>query len=172
MRVDTLVVAPSAVVFLLLKANAFGIWPSLVPSRLKSCSALYSASGDPDKEECDYIIVGMGIWDSDGPNYTSRSSVLIDLETLGQLKRNLHYIHQLKLSSHPFLPEEKNPKHCIKHKLHITKVMFLCAIVHPRFNPSANSRWDGKLGIWPLGDWELVKCKYKKETERNTGLEE
>ena len=55
------------------------------------------------------------------------------------------------------LLEEKNPKCCIKHKSHITKVMFLCAVVCPRFNPSANSRWDGKLGIWPIGDWELAK---------------
>ena len=39
--------------------------------------------------------------------------------------------------------------------------MFLCAIVHPRFNPSANSWWDRKLGIWSIGDWELAKCKYK-----------
>ena len=30
------------------------------------------------------------------------------------------------------LPEEKNPKHCIKHKSLITKVMFLCAIACPR----------------------------------------
>ena len=37
------------------------------------------------------------------------------------------------------LLDEKNQKHCIKHKSHITKVMFLCAIVHPRFNPSPNS---------------------------------
>ena len=59
------------------------------------------------------------------------------------------------------LPEEKNPKHCIKHKSHIRKVMFLCAIVCPRFNPSANFWWDSKLGIWPIGDWELAKCKSK-----------
>ena len=32
--------------------------------------------------------------------------------------------------------------------------MFLCAIAHPHFNPCANSWWDGKLGIWPIGDWE------------------
>ena len=35
--------------------------------------------------------------------------------------------------------------------------MFLCAIARPRFNPSANSWWDGKLGIWPIGDWEPAK---------------
>ena len=39
--------------------------------------------------------------------------------------------------------------------------MFLCAVVRPRFNPSANSWWDGKLGIWRIGDWEPVKWKSK-----------
>ena len=50
--------------------------------------------------------------------------------------------------------DEKNPKCCVKHKSHITKVMFLCAVVRLRFNTSANSCWDGKLEIWPIGDWE------------------
>ena len=58
-------------------------------------------------------------------------------------------------------PEEKYPKCCIKHKSHITKVMFLCAIACHQFNPSANSWWDGKLEIWPIGDWEQAKCKSK-----------
>ena len=39
--------------------------------------------------------------------------------------------------------------------------MFLCAVARPHFNPSANSWWDGKLGIWPIGDWEPVKQKSK-----------
>ena len=51
----------------------------------------------------------------------------------------------------------KNPKRCIKHKSHITKVMFLCTVARLHFNPSANSWWDGKLGIWPIGDWEPAK---------------
>ena len=53
--------------------------------------------------------------------------------------------------------DEKNPKCCVKHKSHITKVMFLCTFVRPCFNPSVNSWWDGKLGIWPIGDWEPAK---------------
>ena len=61
------------------------------------------------------------------------------------------------------LPEEKNPKRCVKCKSHITKVMFLCAIAHPHFNPSANSWWDGKLGIWPIGDWEPAKRASKNQ---------
>ena len=62
------------------------------------------------------------------------------------------------------LPEEKNPKRCIKSKSHITKVMFLCAIECLHFNPSANSWWDGKLGIWPIGDWEPAKRVSKNQT--------
>ena len=60
--------------------------------------------------------------------------------------------------------EEKNPKQCMKSKLHITKVMFLCAITHPHFNPSANSWWDGKLGIWPISDWEPAKRASKNQS--------
>ena len=65
------------------------------------------------------------------------------------------------------LPEEKNPKQCVKSKSHITKVLFLCAIVRPHFNPSANSWWDGKLGIWPIGDWEPAK-RASKNRPRGT----
>ena len=39
--------------------------------------------------------------------------------------------------------------------------MFLCAVVRPCFNPCSNSWWDGKLGIWPIGDWEPAKWKSK-----------
>ena len=55
----------------------------------------------------------------------------------------------------------KNLRHCVKHKSRITKVMFLCAVVRPCFNPCSNSWWDGKLGIWPIGDWEPAKQKSK-----------
>ena len=55
----------------------------------------------------------------------------------------------------------KNPKCCVKHMSHIMKVMFLCAVVRPRFNTSLNSWWDRNLGIWPIGDWEPAKRKSK-----------
>ena len=41
--------------------------------------------------------------------------------------------------------------------------MSLCAIARPHFNPSANSWWDGKLGIWPIGDWEPAKRASKNQ---------
>ena len=67
------------------------------------------------------------------------------------------------------LLEEKNPKRCIKSKSHIgvTKVMFLCAVACPCFNPSVNSWWDGKLGIWPIGGWEPAK-RASKNRPRGT----
>ena len=61
------------------------------------------------------------------------------------------------------LPEDKNLKWCVKSKSHITKVMFLCAIARPHFNPCANSWWDGKIGIWPIGDWEPAKRASKNQ---------
>ena len=54
-------------------------------------------------------------------------------------------------------PGQEEPKALHKHKSHITKVMFLCAVVRPQFNPSVNSWWDGKLEIWLIGDWEPAK---------------
>ena len=33
----------------------------------------------------------------------------------------------------------------------------MCAVAHPCFNPCANLWWDGKLAIWPIGDWEPEK---------------
>ena len=45
--------------------------------------------------------------------------------------------------------EEIPPQHCVCHKGHITKVMFLCAVVCPCYNTGRNRWWDGKLGIWP-----------------------
>ena len=55
----------------------------------------------------------------------------------------------------------KKPKACVKHKSHIAKVLFLCAVARPCFNPCSNSWWNGKLGIWPIGDWEPAKWKSK-----------
>ena len=35
--------------------------------------------------------------------------------------------------------------------------MFLSAIVCSCFNPCAILSWNGKLGVWPIGDWEPAK---------------
>ena len=49
------------------------------------------------------------------------------------------------------LPEEKEPICCVQHKLHITKVMFLCAVVRPCFNLVQIGMASGKL------KWETAK---------------
>ena len=58
-------------------------------------------------------------------------------------------------------PWWKNPKCSVKHKSHITKVIFLYPVARPRFYTSLNAWWDGKLGIWSIGDWELAQRKSK-----------
>lgn len=47
-----------------------------------------------------------------------------------------------------------------KHKRHIMKVMFLCAVARPRYNDDGACTFDGKIGIWPFVEW--------KEAERSS----
>ena len=47
-----------------------------------------------------------------------------------------------------FLPEEKNPKHCVKYKSHITKVMLMCAVARPHYTPVQNV---GGMASWEFG---------------------
>jgi hypothetical protein len=49
---------------------------------------------------------------------------------------------------------ELDPVRRVRHKSHITKVMFLCAQARPRWDYSKNQMWDGKIGIWPVGQWQ------------------
>jgi len=52
--------------------------------------------------------------------------------------------------SHMLVSDEIPPERVVKHKSHITKVMFLCAQARPR-KLTNNTWWDGKIGIWPIG---------------------
>ena len=51
--------------------------------------------------------------------------------------------------------EEEPPKRYVKHKSHIQKVMFLCAQARPRM--VNGTMWDGKIGIWPIGEWKAAQ---------------
>lgn len=53
--------------------------------------------------------------------------------------------------------DEEDPYRSVKHKSHITKVLFLCAQARPRYIEGTKTKWDGKLGIWPVGHWEPAK---------------
>jgi hypothetical protein len=54
------------------------------------------------------------------------------------------------------LEDEPPPKRTTKHKNYIEKVMFLCAQARPRFDYTKNTMWDGKIGIWAIGHWEVA----------------
>jgi hypothetical protein len=41
----------------------------------------------------------------------------------------------------------------MRHKKYTTKVMFLCALARPRWDDVTNRYWDGKIGIWPIGNY-------------------
>ena len=57
--------------------------------------------------------------------------------------------------------EEDAPERYVKHKSHITKVMFLCAQARPRMIPNGTRggmvMWDGKIGIWPIGEYKAAQ---------------
>jgi hypothetical protein len=53
--------------------------------------------------------------------------------------------------------DEEAPDNETRHKGHILKVMFLCAVARPRFNPTTRLMWDGKIGIWPVIDWRAAQ---------------
>jgi hypothetical protein len=41
----------------------------------------------------------------------------------------------------------------VKNVNHLTMVMILCAQVRLRWDHHANQMWDGKIGIWPIGEF-------------------
>ena len=58
------------------------------------------------------------------------------------MRDRVHLDEKWFFSHNLLLPEEKNPKYCMKHESHITKVLFLCAVYC-----CAICWWDDKLGI-------------------------
>ena len=56
-----------------------------------------------------------------------------------------------KKGKYYLVDEEKLPAKYVKNKLHLQKVMFVCAVARPRFLQDG-TYWDGKLGIWPFAE--------------------
>ena len=46
------------------------------------------------------------------------------------------------------------PTRRTRHKNYIGKVMFLSAQARPRWDAHRNAWWDGKIGMWPIGDYK------------------
>ena len=90
---------------------------------------------------------------------------MIDPTDTTKFKDMYNYIHVDKkwfylMTDHQnfILVDKELPPHCSYcHKGHITKVMFLCAVVFPQYSTATRQWWDGKLGIWPVGGSEPAK---------------
>ena len=48
---------------------------------------------------------------------------------------------------------ESHVYRAVKNRNKIKMVMFLCAQARPRWDNNANQMWDGKIGIWPIGEY-------------------
>ena len=58
--------------------------------------------------------------------------------------------------------DEEEPYRHVQHKSFLTKIMFLCVVARPRYDTNKNAWFDRKIGIWPIGKWELAKQSSKK----------
>ena len=61
--------------------------------------------------------------------------------------------------------DEAEPYRHVQHKSFLTKIMFLCVVARPRYNTNKNAWFDGKIGIWPIGKWELAQRSSKKHAK-------
>jgi hypothetical protein len=49
------------------------------------------------------------------------------------------------------------PTKTVQHKSHIMKVMFLCALARPRYNNTTRQWFDGLIGIYPVGKFNIYQ---------------
>lgn len=86
-----------------------------------------------------------------------------------QFNNLLNYVHVdekwfriMKDSQRFYLtPDEDVPHRTAKSKSFVEKVMFLCAIARPRYNPKTRLYFDGKIGIWPFISLQAAKRNSK-----------
>ena len=66
------------------------------------------------------------------------------------------YIMSLKVRT-IIVPGEKVEKSSAKSNRFITKVIFLAAVAHPRYDSHSRSYFDGNIGIWPFVETRAAK---------------
>jgi len=71
--------------------------------------------------------------------------------------------------NHIIICGEEPPKRHVSHKGHITKVMFWCAQARPRRLSSNGTWWDGKIGIWQIGERTVAQ---RTSVNRAAGADE
>jgi hypothetical protein len=61
------------------------------------------------------------------------------------------WFYMIETKSRCYLASDEDiPAIYVKHKCHIPKIMFLCAVARPRYDTDKKAWWDGKIGIWPF----------------------
>jgi hypothetical protein len=78
------------------------------------------------------------------------------------------YITRDKQGYYLAIDEEPPTRRCAS-KAHMTKVMFLCAVARPRWDYTTNSMWDGKVGLWPIGE---IRGAQRNSVNRPAGTPE
>ncbi|KAM0826103.1 hypothetical protein ACQ4PT_069104 [Festuca glaucescens] len=58
-------------------------------------------------------------------------------------------------------PGEEPPHRETKNKGHIQKIMFLSAMIRPRYDRDGNCTFDGKIGVWPYVEWVQAQKRSK-----------
>jgi hypothetical protein len=63
-------------------------------------------------------------------------------------------------------PDKQPPEQNAQNRDHLIKVMFLCAIAHPRFIAAGDCIFDGKIGMWPFVEQTVAQ---RGSMHRNRG---
>ena len=94
-------------------------------------------------------------------NNTSKFEHIEDL-----IHINEKWFYLTKDGQHFFIAaDEEEPYRHVQHKSLLMKIMFLCAVARPRYDTNKNTWFDGKIGIWPIREWEPVKQSLKKHAK-------
>jgi hypothetical protein len=67
--------------------------------------------------------------------------------------------------------DEEVAERAVKHKSHITKVMFLAAVARPRYDSHSHTVFDGKLDVWPFVQESVVKRASKNRPRGAVAIE-
>jgi hypothetical protein len=81
------------------------------------------------------------------PNTLQTEPKFIEMENIIHIDEKWFYVTK-KDKTYYLLPEEEDPYRTIHNKNCIEKVMFLTAVVKPRYDNEGNCTFDGKIGIW------------------------
>lgn len=82
------------------------------------------------------------------------------MENVVHVDEKWFYLSRDKMNFY-LLPEEDVPHRQVQSKRFITKVMFLAALAKPRWDYHRKTSFDGKLGLWPIVEYEPAKRNSK-----------